>query len=141
MKTYILDASVIVKWYASEKEQGLEEAKRLFFDLEQNKILTKTSDLLIHELANAFIKGKRLDKKKTINSLKAFFQTKVEIAPTDFSLIKLSVSLAIKYDLTAYDAIYAALAKKLKCQLISANPKCHGRIKDGSVISLKAYPK
>ena len=70
-----------------------------------------------------------------------FFQTKVEIITSDFSLLKLSIPLAIKYDLTAYNAIYAALAKSLKCCLISANPKCHGKIKDGSVISLKDYSK
>lgn len=141
MKTYILDASVIVKWYAPKKEADLEKAEKLFFDLEQDKILAKTSDLLIHELTNALIKGKQFDEKKTINSLKTFFQTKVEAVPTDLSLIKLSIPLAIKYDLTSYDAIYVALAKSFKCQLISANPKCHGRIKDGSVISLKAYSK
>ena len=139
MKTYILDASVIVKWYAPKKESDLEKAKQLFFDIEEGKIIAKTSDLLVHELTNALIKGKRIDKKKAINSLKMFFQTKVEIIPSDFSLLKLSIPLAIKYDLTAYDAIYAALAKSLKCRLISANPKCHGKIKDGSIISLKTY--
>lgn len=139
MKIYVLDTSVIVKWYAPEKEPDLEKAKQLFFDIERGKIIAKTSDLLVHELTNALIKGKLLNKKKAIDALKMFFQTKIEIVPTDFPLIKNSISLAIKYHLTAYDAIYAALAKSLKYQLISDNPKCHGKIKDGSVISLNAY--
>lgn len=139
MKTYILDASVIVKWYASEREADLEAARQILFDLEQGKILAKVSDFLVHELANALIKGKRLDGKKTIDALKLFFKTKVEVIPTDFSLVKIAVPLAIKYNLTFYDAVYVALAKSLKCQLVSANPKCHGKIKDGSVVSLKVY--
>ena len=138
-KTYILDTSVVVKWYAPEKETDLEKARQLFFDAEAGKILVKTSDLLVHELSNALLKGKRLKEKAIINSLELFFQTNIEVIHTDFSLSRQVASLAIKYNLTAYDAVYAALAKKHKCQLISANPKCHGKIKDGSVVSLKNY--
>ncbi|MBL7078071.1 type II toxin-antitoxin system VapC family toxin [Candidatus Shapirobacteria bacterium] len=141
MKTYILDASVIVKWYASEKESDLKKAEKLFFDLEQNKIIAKTSDLLIHELTNALLKGKRFGQKEVTASLKTFFQTKVEIVPTSLFLVQYSIPIAIKYNLTAYDAIYVALAKNFECQLISANPKCHGKIKDESVVSLKNYLK
>ena len=139
MKTYILDTSVVVKWYAPEKERDFKAAERVFYDLGEGKIIVKTSDLLIHELTNALLKGKKLTEEKMTNSLKLFFQTKIEVVSSDLSLIKSAISLAIKYDLTAYDAVYVALAKKFSCQLISANPRCHGKIKDGLVIFLENY--
>lgn len=127
-----MDTSVVVKWYAPEKETDFGVAERVFYDLGEGKIIVKTSGLLIHELANALLKGKKLTEEKMVDSLKLFFQTKVEVVPTDLSLIKSAISLAIKYDLTVYDAVYVALAKKFGCQLISANPKCHGKVKDGT---------
>ena len=134
-----VDASVLVKWYAPEKEEGLEQAHELYKAIQDFEIRAITSDLLVFELSNALLKGKRHKASEVQEALRAFFQTSIELIPTDSLLIDSAVEMAERYQLTVYDAIYAALAKRFGCQLLTANPRCHSKIKNGTVLLLKDF--
>lgn len=136
-KIYVVDASVVVKWLNQEKEQNLAQALNLLDAMEQGQAVVISSDLLVHEVINALWKGKGLSKKDLELAIDVFFRLPLDIIATSQSLAQRAVLVARKYDLTFYDAVYAALAQETESQLITANPKCHGRITDGSVIALK----
>ena len=139
MDTLAVDASVLVKWYAPEKEENLEQAYDLYKAVQSFEIRAITSDLLIFELSNALLKGKKHRASEIKEALDTFFQTPIETVPTDSALIKNAVEIAERHELTVYDAIYVALAKRFGCQLLTANPRCHSRIKDGAILLLKDF--
>jgi len=139
MDTLAVDASVLVKWYAPEKEEDLEQAHKLYKSIQNFEIRAVTSDLLIFELSNALLKGKRHKALEVQEALRAFFQTSVELIPTDSLLIDNAVKIAERYQLTVYDAVYVALAKRFGCQLLTANPRCHSKVKDGTILLLKDF--
>lgn len=134
-REFVIDASAVVKWFS--REIGHKSAKSLLRKLEIQEIKLFTSDLLLYEVGNALFKGKKF-KASQVNE--AFFLLK-EIPITFLGLdpgrIETSTALMEHYDLTFYDAIYAALSKEFNAPLISANPKDHKRIKEIKVICLK----
>ncbi len=139
MGTLAVDASVLVKWYAPEKEENLEQTRQLYKAIQNFEIRAITSDLLIFELGNALLKGKRHKAPEVQEALSAFFQTSVELIPTDPLLIDKAVEIAERYQLTVYDAIYVALAKRFGCQLLTANPRCHSKVENGTIFLLKDF--
>lgn len=139
MVTLAVDASVLVKWYAPEKEGGLEQSHKLYKAIQNCEVRAITSDLLIFELSNALLKGKRHQASEVQEALRTFFQTSVELIPTDSLLIDNAVEIAEHYQLTVYDAIYVALAGRFGCRLLTANPHCHSKIKNGTVLLLKDF--
>ena len=139
MDTLAVDASVLVKWYAPEKEENLEHAHKLYKAVQSFEVRAITSDLLIFELSNALLKGKKHKASEVQEALRAFFQTSIEPIPTDPLLIDSAVEIAERRQLTVYDAIYVALAKRFGCQLLTANPRCHSKIKDGTILLLKDF--
>jgi len=139
MDTLAIDASVLVKWYAPEKEENLERAHELYKAVQGFEIRAITSDLLIFELSNALLKGKRHKVLEVQEALRAFFQTSIELIPTDSLLVDSAVEIAGRYQLTVYDAIYVALAKRFGCRLLTANPRCHSKVKDGTILLLKDF--
>lgn len=136
---FIIDTSVVVKWFCTKKENNVEEAKNIYRLMIKGDIFIFAPDLLIHELSNTLLCGKKIPIKETQNRIGEFYQLPIKIIPANFLLSKLSLDIAHRYKTTAYDAIYVALAKQMKCQLITANPKCHGKIKDGSVIDIADF--
>jgi predicted nucleic acid-binding protein len=139
MDTLSVDASVFVKWYASEQEEDLEQARALYENLQRHKIRVLTSDLLIFELGNALLKGKGLGEAEVKEALQIFFETPVEIVPTDAALIDETIGIAARYQLTTYDAVYVAVARRFGCRLLTANPRCHSKVRDGTVLLLSEF--
>jgi predicted nucleic acid-binding protein len=139
MDTLSVDASVFVKWYASEQEEDLEQARALYENLQRHKIRVLTSDLLIFELSNALLKGKGLGEAEVKEALQIFFETPVEIVPTDAALIDETIGIAARYQLTTYDAVYVAVARRFGCRLLTANPRCHSKVRDGTVLLLSEF--
>lgn len=107
--------------------------------MHSKEILLFTSDLLIYELTNALLKSKKLPIDKLVESVKKFYNLPIEIIPTNLEISLMTVKISARYNITTYDAVYISLAKQLKCQLITANLKCHGKIKDGSVVDIANF--
>lgn len=139
MGTLSVDTSVFVKWYSSEKEEDLKQAHTLYKRLQNREIRVLTSDLLVFESSNALLRGKGLREEEVREALQIFFKTPVEIVPTDASLIDETINIAARHQLTTYDAVYVALAKRFSCQLLTANPRCHSRVTDGTVLLLSGF--
>ena len=139
MNLFVVDTSVVVKWFAGVDEPNIKQALQLLDDFEKGRVQLATSDLLIYELGNALLKGKKLPAEIISAALERLYRIGFEIFPADQLIARESAAIAARYGLTFYDAVFAALAKLQGCQLISANPRCHGKIKDGSVLDLAQY--
>lgn len=141
MKSYIIDTSVVVKWFDTQDEANLINARKVLDDFQKGLTRVFTADLLLVELSNVLLVTKKFSPLQIKVALESLSRCRLAIFPVTANLAAASVMAAAKHKITPYDAVFVVLAHQNNCQLISADQKSHGKIIDGSVIMLKDYPK
>lgn len=122
----IADASVVYKWYVTENETR--EALDLLEDFNSGIEKLAVPDLILYELANALRPNRKFNAKDVESALENFTSLGIEIITPNEALLKEAVRLAINHNITVYDAVYAALAKTLGCELITADKKLQHKL-------------
>ena len=135
-QSYVLDASVVVKWFALANEEHIEKACALFNLIVERKIVFLAPELLVYELSNALWKGKKFNNHQLNEAMKAFYALNVELFSANMILLQKAHQIAADYDITIYDAVYVSLAELKECSLITANSKCFKRIQKDFVVAL-----
>jgi predicted nucleic acid-binding protein len=82
--------------------------------------------LLVYEVVNAIkmaIKRERIEEDLALALLAEFEEWRVELKDVELSRV---LDLALKNDLSVYDASYLYLAKKMKCELLTWDRKLRG---------------
>ena len=121
MTRYVLDTSVVVKWFSEYDENDLEAAINL-----RNQILEKRStaiipDLLIYEIANALRYNPNFtenDIKKAVNTI---FEMDFEIRQTEKAVMDSAIEIAVKKSVSVYDAYFLAISKLGGIPLVTAD--------------------
>ncbi|MCD6567307.1 MAG: type II toxin-antitoxin system VapC family toxin [Dehalococcoidia bacterium] len=113
----VVDASVVLKWQLDDEEY-LPQATALRNDF---YALGAIKAIAPHLLACAVINGiltatrrKRLDPDKALEAVDNLMSLGVELREVDPRMVSV---LALKYNLSAYDAAYLALAESEGCEL------------------------
>lgn|SRR3989344_6203828 len=123
----IIDSSVAFKWLTPEEPQQ-EEA---FLYLEKH--LNKTNPILVpslifYELTNAWACKGHLTIKNVKDNIGRVKEYNLKVAEIDFAILKKAAELAKEYKISAYDAIYIALAQKKKCNFVTADQKLVSKV-------------
>jgi len=139
MRTFVLDTSVVLKWYNRENEEHVEESLSVLNDLREEKIAVVVPNLLIIELLNVFIKGKNIGSQEASNLISSFFELPIVNKEPTPAVVSRIPGLCKKHNLTSYDSLYLATAIEEDCKLISDDIRGHGKIFDGTVLLLKDY--
>ncbi len=139
MKTYIVDTSVILKWYNQKDEKHVKNAKQILHDFKNEQINLIIPDLALVELTNVFLKGKQLPIPEIHLLLANIFGLPLIIKEPSQTDLSKAVSIAELYKITVYDALFVAFAQSESCSLISDDEKAHGIITDGTVLMLSNY--
>lgn len=139
MKKYILDTSVVVKWYNQEGKKRVIQATRILHDLKEAKIMIFVPELLKIELVNVFLMGKGLHPNEIRLLLANFFSLPIIIKESTEEVLHQTSIIAKDYSITAYDALFLALARIEECQLISDDIRAHGKIDNERVVMLTNY--
>lgn len=140
VKTYVLDTSVVLKWYNQENEKNTAPALQILQDFKEEKIDLIFPDLLPVEVANAFLKGKKLPAKEVKNIIRNLFALPVIIKEPTANAVLQAVELVEKTNITMYDALFIATAQIENCLLISDDQKGHGKFNKDVVMMLRSYP-
>ena len=125
MATIVLDASVMVALYVEEPLSTAARAALVRCDEAGDDL--HAPELLLIECANALWKrvGRgelgREEAMSAINQLSILDD--LECHPLDGQLVGAALSLAIAHSLTAYDALYAALAVQLGAAVLSGDAR------------------
>lgn len=118
----VLDASVGIKLFI--EEEFSDKVQRLFAKLaEDSQTEIHVPDLFYIECANILLKYTRRYKrpqKDSLEDLKDLNKLALIVTPTS-ELIEDALQHAEEKNLTAYDACYAVLARKLKLPLVTAD--------------------
>lgn len=139
MRTIILDSSVFAKWFFPE--EGSEKALEIKALFTNNDIAIIVPVLVYHEVSNLLktaVKVYRVEEKNAIKAIDAFLRLNL-ISYASSDLFQSALAIAIKFDVSAYDAAYVALSKKLQVPLITADKKLVKKVNSNLVIDLDRF--
>jgi predicted nucleic acid-binding protein len=136
-ETLVLDASVIVKWYSEEEDSDKAlEIRDHFF---KGKMKVLVPDLLFYEVANALRYNQVLSEDEITSAIEDLYEIGFERMIMDKSLLIKTVSLAMKSDISVYDASYVSLAEQTECKYITADLKVTEKCQDKNIILLSNW--
>ncbi len=130
MKNFVVDASVVLKWYLPD-EQGVSQALSLLADLVEGASTLHAPNLIDYEFVNAmWVAGKmgRIaveDRDAAVNNFLNTEITKADMGELFESLLK----HATEYNRSCYDASYLALSEIVGAPLVTADKKLYNAVK------------
>ncbi len=129
MKTYVIDASIAVKWYSAFGENDLAKADKLLQDYVDGSCEFLAPTLIVYELANALRFNPNLKVSDVQRAMKDFFDLQITLEdPSRY--MNSAMDLAFTYFLTVYDAAYAALSQITGIPLITADYQFYTKAKE-----------
>jgi len=124
--TFVIDASVAVKWFLPPaEEQYSENAFALLKRYVAAQVRFIVPDLFWAELGNVCWKAMRQGRWSQKDAHAAVFATKKRAFPTvsTLSLLEDAFSISIAFDRNVYDSLYIALALTAKSEFITADER------------------
>ena len=115
MREAVLDASVVLKWFRAEGESHVEGARALRAEFEAGRLLVVVPPLLLLELLNVAARRWAWDEAALIELVATLRELGFEHRQPDLE----SVARWTARGLTAYDAVYVALAEAEAIELVT----------------------
>lgn len=115
MTRVVLDASVVLKWFALRKERGSKQARAIRTSYEEGQLRVVVPPLLVLELLNVASRRWAWDEGQLRALVTATEELGFEFALPEWA----QVASWVARGLTAYDATYVALAERHRLQLIT----------------------
>ena len=112
MNGFVLDTSVILKWFSESGESDLDRALQLRQSMLEGAVFFVVPDLAFYELANALRHNPNFSKKDVEQAVHSVFEMGLEVQSLDEKVMEEAISLAFKHNVTVYDAYFLALSKR-----------------------------
>ena len=125
---FVLDASVVIKWFS--EEEYTDRALKLRDDFSKGNIELVVPDLILYEVSNALRYNPDFDETDVADAVGTLFDVGISIIVPNREVINSALNLAYNHKITVYDAYYVALAKEINFKLITADRKLYLKIKD-----------
>lgn len=134
----ITDSSIVFKWF-DQGEILSEKALNLLDGHLSSEAPIFVPELIFYELTNAWVTKSALKTEEIINNLQALLEYNLNIIPVEQTLFEKIVRFSKKYKVTTYDSLYAILAEKNGCDLITADDKFADKVNLPFVKKLSDY--
>jgi len=128
---YVLDASVVVKWFV--EEEGKEIALSIRDKFWKREIHIIVPDLLLYEISNALRYNPKFNENDVKDAIDSIINMGIRILIPSGEILKKAIDMSFLYGITLYDAYYVALADELKIPFITADKKLFDKIKKFSL--------
>lgn len=112
----VSDANVVLKWFHSEGEEEVAEARALLNAHKERTVALSVLDLTAYEVGNALMRGRGVEADQVAIVLEALAEICPALQPRPEELRR-ATALAAQYELTLYDAAYAAVAESREAML------------------------
>ena len=131
---YVVDASVLVKWFLHEKEADRDRALALRDLHISGRSTIYVTRLALLEVLNAIRFSPKADEEAGAMALEALHDLNLEIRPGDVNVFRKANAIAWAYKITIYDALYVALAEQVGYPLITADEVMVKKLKGHSIV-------
>jgi predicted nucleic acid-binding protein len=131
---YVLDSSVVIKWFSDEKDTG--KALQLRESVLQGKCAISVPDLQIYEIANALRYNKQLMQEDIVQAIESLFDMNIHIILPTRKVMLTAIQMAIQYTISVYDAYFIALAETFGFVFITADEKLYEKTKEKIFVRL-----
>jgi len=129
VKKYVIDASIVVKWYSAFGEDDLTKADRLLQNYVDGSCGFIAPSLIVYELANALRFNPNFEAADVRRGIRDFFDLQI-ILEDPSQYMNSAIDIAFKHSLTVYDAVYASLSQVTGIPLITADYQFYEKAKD-----------
>ena len=125
---YVVDASVVVKWF-SRFEEDVENSEKLLSNHIEGTSILVSSTLVLYEVCNALRFNPNFGKEDISSAATNLFKLELELV--DFpEVFESAIALAFSQGITIYDAAYIAVSQTRHIPLITADYKLLAKIED-----------
>jgi predicted nucleic acid-binding protein len=115
MRSVVLDASVVLKWFARGRERERRHARKLRRDHERGAISVLVPPLLFLESVNVAARGWRWGEDALLDLVDALRGLLLDVREPELEMVAVWAARG----LSAYDAAYVALAETLSTELVT----------------------
>lgn len=136
---YILDSSVIFKWFSYENEKNVDKALSILDMYRENKLEIIIPELVIYEVSNALRYNNNFSSIETRKIISTLINMELNMIGLSNRVIDSTIRIAYEENITIYDAVFISLSNVMKIPLISANPRHHKLLKRRNIISLEDF--
>ncbi|MGM0367344.1 MAG: type II toxin-antitoxin system VapC family toxin [Actinomycetota bacterium] len=137
---FVIDSSVVFKWFFFANEGNLEIAKSIYEKAVQKEYYLLAPELLVQELLNIFKYKTDFTESRVRLILKNVFDILI-IVKLDFKEYMEILKISEEINASIYDCIYIALAGKYNIPFITADNKLYKKSKNSkySVLLLNEF--
>jgi len=136
---YILESSVIFKWFSYENEKNVDKALSILDMYRENKLEIIIPELVIYEVSNALRYNNNFSSIETRKIISTLINLELNTIGLSSRVIDSTIRIAYEENITIYDAVFISLSNIMKIPLISANPRHHKLLKRRNIISLEDF--
>ena len=129
MNKYVLDTSVVIKWFSEYAEDDLDKALGIRDNILGAEHSAIIPDLVFYELANALRYNSRFNEKDVIDAVNSVFDIGLDVKAIEPAIMRHAVKIAYKYNVTVYDSFFLALAQVENIPFITADYKFCKRLR------------
>ncbi len=131
---YVVDASVLVKWFLHEKEADRDRALALRDLHISGRSKIHVPQLALLEVLNAIRFSPKAGEEDGGTALESLHDLHLEVRPGDVDVLRKANAIAWAYKITIYDALYVALAEQVGYPLITADEVMVKKLKGHSIV-------
>lgn len=130
---FVIDTSVVVKWYVEREEPDLGRARFLLDSFGDGRCILRAPQLLTIELANVLTASRRLPESMIHEALDHLAGLKIDWKPFSWDTLARAVEIARACNATVYDAYFLAVAHDAGGTLVTAD--------EGFLEKARGYPR
>ena len=116
----VIDSSVALKWLKPQGEVHVAEARALLGDQEAGLIMLVAPTHLLLEIMNA-LWSHHATAGQIKRAVELLRKLRLDFVEPDAVLLARAAEMAVEHRITVYDALFAALAERLTCELVTAD--------------------
>ena len=118
----VVDSSVAIKWLKPQGEEHVAAASSVLDEHQSGAIVLHAPGHLLLEVINA-LWSHRASTAQITHAVGLLRKLHIVFIEPDDDLLESAAALAVEHRITAYDAVFAALALHLGCELVTDDRK------------------
>jgi predicted nucleic acid-binding protein len=118
---FVLDTSVVLKWFVNEDEQNVREARAVREAYLHNVCSIRSPDFLLLELTNALKAGRKFSREEVGLILQSVRDLELRLEAVRWETLARAVDIASQHRVAIYDSYFLAAAIESDAVLVTAD--------------------